>query len=425
MTQTVLEPFWVDDRPRSDQLAAGSDLPESCDVAVVGSGITGLAAARRFLAAGRSVAVLDSLELVGGASAVNGGMVIYGLKASAKSVYSDYAPGLAKEFWEASMRAIDVVEEIATGIDCDFSRCGSLELGYTGRDVNLLHHEREWHRQSTGLEFEFHSRDSIRSVIGSDRFSAGLTEKHSAGLHPAKFTFGLAEQLMQEGAWLVPHAAVESIERSGGGFTLRTGRGVLKTGQVLVATNGYTENLVPGLRRGVIPIGSYSAVTEPLPLELAERLIPGNRMAWTARRFLNYFRRTPDNRILMGGRQNLSPDLDLTASGKDLGRRIVEFFPELEDVPISHVWNGRLAATFDMMPHIGCLDGIWYALGYGGHGLGLGAYLGDEAARLITGELERSPFAEIDHPGRWYYRNRPWFLPAAAIGYRILDRFSR
>ena len=127
----------------------------------------------------------------------------------------------------------------------------------------------------------------------------------------------------------------------------------------------------------------------------------------------------------MGGRRNMSPDLDLLESGRDLGRRIVEFFPELEDVPITHVWNGRLAATFDLMPHIGTIDGIWYTLGYGGHGLGLGTYLGDEDARLMIGEIHRSPFAEIGHPHRWYYRSRPWFLPAAAAGYRILDRFSR
>ncbi len=417
--------FWTEDRPRSDQLAAGSNLPADCDVAIVGSGITGLAAARRFRAAGKSVVVLDSLELAGGASAVNGGMVIYGLKASARSVFANYPPALAQELWDASMRAIDVVEEVASGIDCDFSRSGSLELGYNERDVGLLREEQAWHRQATGLDLMFHSGNEMRSVIGSDRFSGALTEPTSAGVHPARYTFGLAEQLLEAGASLVPHAPVESIERSGSRFSVRTGRGMLAAPQVLVATNGYTGHLVPGLRRGVIPIGSYSAVTEPLPPELAERLIPGNRMAWTARRLLNYFRRTPDNRILMGGRRNMSPDLDLLESGRDLGRRIVEFFPELEDVPITHVWNGRLAATFDLMPHIGTIDGIWYTLGYGGHGLGLGTYLGDEVARLMIGEIDRSPFAEIGHPHRWYYRSRPWFLPAAAAGYRILDRFSR
>ncbi|HSR46005.1 MAG TPA: FAD-binding oxidoreductase [Acidimicrobiia bacterium] len=425
MSPPLTVSFWTEDRPRSDQLAAGSNLPADCDVAIVGSGITGLAAARRFRAAGKSVVVLDSLELAGGASAVNGGMVIYGLKASARSVFANYPPALAQELWDASMRAIDVVEEVASGIDCDFSRSGSLELGYNERDVGLLREEQAWHRQATGLDLMFHSGNEMRSVIGSDRFSGALTEPTSAGVHPARYTFGLAEQLLEAGASLVPHAPVESIERSGSRFSVRTGRGMLAAPQVLVATNGYTGHLVPGLRRGVIPIGSYSAVTEPLPPELAERLIPGNRMAWTARRLLNYFRRTPDNRILMGGRRNMSPDLDLLESGRDLGRRIVEFFPELEDVPITHVWNGRLAATFDLMPHIGTIDGIWYTLGYGGHGLGLGTYLGDEVARLMIGEIDRSPFAEIGHPHRWYYRSRPWFLPAAAAGYRILDRFSR
>ena len=128
---------------------------------------------------------------------------------------------------------------------------------------------------------------------------------------------------------------------------------------------------------------------------------------------------------MLGGRRNLSPDLDLAESGKDLQKRLVEFFPELADVQITHVWNGRLGVTFDLMPHIGQTDGVWYAMGYGGHGLGIGTYLGNEVAGLMNGELDRSPFAEIDHPQRWYYRNKPWFLPAAAFGYRVLDRLSR
>jgi glycine/D-amino acid oxidase-like deaminating enzyme len=166
-------------------------------------------------------------------------------------------------------------------------------------------------------------------------------------------------------------------------------------------------------------------VTEPLPAEQAERLIPGNRMLWTSRRLLNYFRRTPDDRILLGGRQNLSVHLDLEDSARRLRRRIVEFFPELATTAITHSWTGRLGVTFDLMPHIGRIDGVWYALGYGGHGVGIGTYLGSEVGGLISGELSRSPFAEIEHPRRWYYRSHPWFLTPAAWGYRALDRLGR
>jgi glycine/D-amino acid oxidase-like deaminating enzyme len=81
--------------------------------------------------------------------------------------------------------------------------------------------------------------------------------------------------------------------------------------------------------------------------------------------------------------------------------------------------------TFDLMPHVGRFDGVWHALGFGGHGMGLGTYLGHEVAGLMTGELERSPFAEIPFPTRWFYWGWPWFLPGAALLYRFLDRIGR
>ncbi len=166
-------------------------------------------------------------------------------------------------------------------------------------------------------------------------------------------------------------------------------------------------------------------MTEPLPAALAEEILPGNRMVWTARRLLNYFRRTPDNRLLMGGRRNLQTDLDPAESARELQGRVLEFFPQLTSYPISHVWGGKLGATFDLLPHIGQREGVWYAMGYGGHGVPLATYLGNEAGLLMAGEIERSPFTEIPHPTRWFYRTRPWFLPLAAAAYRTLDRFGR
>ena len=419
-------PFWTDDYPHPASLAVG-ELPAETDVLVVGAGLTGLTAAHRLARAGVATVVVDAGSIGEGASAVNAGMAIYGLKVGPKTAISRYGDRLGLELWNASNAAIDVIEQLIRdeAIACDFSRSGSAEFGFTDRDDRVLAASARWMTDQMGFPIAYLPRNRLREVVGSDRFSMALTEDVSAGLHPAKYTFGLAEAAARAGATLVEQAEVTTVEKSGGALVAVTPRGRIRTGRILVATNGYTGTIFPSIRRGIVPIGSYSIVTEPLPADLAEEILPGNRMVWTSRRFLNYFRRTPDDRILMGGRRNLKTDLDLADSARDLRSRLVEFFPQLAPFATSHVWGGKLGATFDLLPHIGHRDGVWYAMGYGGHGVALGTYLGAETAMLMTGEIDRSPFAEIPHPTRWYYRSEPWFLPLAAVGFRTLDRLGR
>ena len=147
-------------------------------------------------------------------------------------------------------------------------------------------------------------------------------------------------------------------------------------------------------------------------------------MFWDTKWFLNYFRLTPDGRLAMGGRNNLSPNLDVVDSAKYLHQAILRVFPQLRDIPLTHTWSGRLGLTFDLLPHIGQVDGLYYAFGYSGHGVAIATYLGQEVARLIAGQISRSPFADIPHPTYFFYRQKPWFLPLAATYYRFLDRVS-
>ena len=392
-------------------------------MAVVGGGYTGLAAARRLARAGAGVAVLEAGQIGGGASSVNGGMTIIGLKPGVPELVRRHGGPLARRLWDASLASVDLVEKLVAeeGIECHFQRDGAAALGFNRRDRDRFAASAEWSERHLGHHQELVPADRIPEVVGSDRFVIASVDRESGGLHPARYVYGLARAVAGAGAILVEHSRVRRLERQEGGFRLETVRGAVRAGQVLMATNGYTGRLIPELRRRVFPGGSYIVVTETLPTDLAERLVPGGRMLWTARRFLNYFRLTPDRRLLMGGRNDLSVDLDLLESGRALRRSIVEFFPELTDVAITHTWGGRLGITFDLMPHIGRVEGAWYALGYSGHGVALATYLGEEVAALISGQAESSPFAEIAHPTHWWHRGRPWFLPAAAAWYRWLD----
>jgi glycine/D-amino acid oxidase-like deaminating enzyme len=422
-----LVPFWTDDHPRPADLGA-AQVPSESDVVVVGSGYTGLSAARELAMLGKSVTVVDAGDIASGASSINGGQVNYGPKASAKRVFEQHGPALGRRIWDASMAAIDAVEELVSDEDiaCDFSRPGAVELAYRASDFDDLVAESRWMAHYLDFETEPIPQARMDEVIDSDHFACALVDFSGGSLHPAKYAFGLAGATAERGASLVGNAEVTAIERRGAGFTVTTGKGTVRTGAVIMATNGYTSSgLVPGLRRQIVPVGSYQIATEPLGEATAERLLPKRRNAWTARRLLNYFKRSPDDRILFGGRHTLSTGRELMRSAIDLRASLLQVFPELEDAEITHTWSGTVGVTFDLLPHIGTIDGVWYAMGYSGHGVGLSTYLGREVGRIVGGAQDGCVFSEIDPATRFFYRNHPWFLPFAARLYDTLDYFGR
>jgi glycine/D-amino acid oxidase-like deaminating enzyme len=419
-------PFWLDDFPRPADLPTAS-LPEQADVAVIGGGYTGLGAARTLAKEGQRVALLEQGQIGHGASAMNGGQVGPGVKLYIKKVFKNYGPELGREVWQATVDAITLLEQTLQeeNIQADYAPNGILAAACRPAHYAGFADEIEWMAKNLDYDhFDLIPPEKMRSELGSDIYHGGLVEHCGGGIHPAKYLFGLARASAKAGALLCENTPVQRIERNGSGFKLTTSQGVLKADAVLMATNGYTDGLVKGIQRGVFTVGSYMVTTAPLSPAIQNELIPNRRMVYDTKNFLNYFRLMPDGRLSMGGRNNLSPNLDVIESAKILGGRIAEIFPRLQGVPLTHTWTGRLGITFDLMPHIGQVDGVYFAYGYGGHGVALSAWLGREVAQLMSGQISRSVFAEIPHQKSVFYHGSPWFLPLAATYYRFLDRVT-
>lgn len=395
-------------------------------MAIVGSGITGLLAARTLAQGGAGVAVLEQRQIGGGASSVNGGQAGGGLKEGPQQLIAKYGRDLGEELWRASMAAVDCLEEIirVERIDCDYAANGITALAYRPTHYDRLVRNADWIARELGYEKKVVPPEQIQTELGSDAYFGAVVDEGWGGLHPAKYVYGLARAAARAGAALVEQAGVEEISRHGDGFHLATSQGRLTATEVLLATNGYTTALIPEIRRRVFPVGSYMVTTEPLPPDVQQEISPRGRMFWDTKWFLNYFRLTPDGRLAMGGRNNLSPDLEVVESAQYLRQAIRRVFPHLADAPLTHTWSGRLGLTFDLLPHIGRVEGVYYAFGYSGHGVAIATYLGQEVARLISGQISRSPFADIPHPTYFFYREKPWFLPLAATYYRFLDWVS-
>jgi glycine/D-amino acid oxidase-like deaminating enzyme len=417
-------PFWVEDHPRPEGLTT-IDLPSETDYLIVGSGLTGLSAALRLTQSAKNVTVIDAGEIAGGASSINGGMVSPDVKAGVKSVYATHGPEIAVEMWASTVRSVELVRELATrdGVDALVHDNGMAALGRGDKQRAALEANVEWYREKLGADWMILGREEVGKIVGGEHFDVALYEPEGFGVHPARLVFGLASAVRHVGAALVDHCEATSVEQAPSGFRVRTTKGAIATGNVILATNGYTTRQPSkDLARLVVPVGSYIIVTEPLGSVRAEQIFPGGAMAYTRKRLLNYMRRTHDDRILLGGRRSLHTHLDLQESAEDLSQALVKYWPELGDVEITHVWGGKLGIPFDLTPHIGRVDGAWYALGYAGHGVGLSCQLGHELAGMLLGEDPPSVYSRIPHRGRFYYRGSPWFLTPASYLYRMLDK---
>jgi glycine/D-amino acid oxidase-like deaminating enzyme len=417
-------PFWIDDYPRPEGLT--TDLPDETDYLIVGTGLTGMSAGLRLAEAGQTVTLIDAGEIAGGASSMNGGMVSPDIKAGVDTAHAFYGPKVAAEMWASTVRSVELVKDLnkRPGIDALIHEGGIAALGRGRKALKTFDRDVAWYRERFAVKWEVIDARRIHEIVGGEFFNVAMYEPEGIGVHPARLSFGLATEVVGAGAVLVDHCQAMAMEKISTGLRVTTTRGAVRAGEVILATNGYTSRAPSKeMARLVVPIGSYIIATEPLGAQRAESIFPGGAMTYTRKRLLNYMRRSPDDRILMGGRRNLQTDLDLEDSAMDLRQSLITYWPELEDVEITHAWGGRLGVPFDLIPHIGRIEGAWYAMGYAGHGVGLSVQLGYELAGMLLGEDPPSVFSQIPHNGRFYYTGRkPWFLTPASVLYRTLDK---
>jgi glycine/D-amino acid oxidase-like deaminating enzyme len=412
-------------------LATSGPLPESVDIAIIGAGFTGLSAARTLAKRGANVAVLEAETIGWGASSRNGGMVLTGLKLGVNKLISMYGRERTQRMYAASLVTIDCVEQIIReeNIACDFSRCGHLEVACKQK------HFDDYARQAEVIKREFnHSlrivqRNELPREIGSSIYYGGMVDEVSAGLNPARYVAGLGQAALRAGAKVYENTRVARIERESRngtqGWKITTSRGNLWARDIFVATSGYTSQTTPALQKKIIPIGSFIITTEVLSDALARELSPRNRMIYDSKNYLYYYRLTPDRRMLFGGRAAFFPETESTIrdSAEILRRGMIDVYPQLRDTKIEFVWGGTLDFAFDIMPHAGQLDGIYYALGYAGHGVAMATWQGQKIAELIAGDKPDNPFVGIPFPGAplGLYNGQPWFLPFAGAWYKFLD----
>jgi gamma-glutamylputrescine oxidase len=404
-------------------------LPDMADVVVVGAGYAGLSCARELAGAGRSVVVLDAHAVGWGASARNGGMVIPELKAGPAALERAYGP-LGRRMYAEVNEAFDHIESLIAGgsIDCDYARSGQLYLAHAERLVPAFRAMAHEHAEELGEPVRFVPREALSDEIGSTAYAAGLVNERTGGLHPARFHAGLVRLALAAGASLHAAAPATAIERRrrgvDGGFRVATPAGTVDAADVVVCTNAYADGLLPELRRRVLPVGSFIIATEVLEPDLARAVSPRGRMLVDSKNFLFYWRLTPDRRLLFGGRRSLASST-IPQARDFLYGSMLRVHPQLAGTPVERAWGGNVAITRDRLPHVGRIDGAWYATGCNGSGVALNTWLGARIARHLLGEAPPPSFAELRHRPIPLYRGRAAYLPLVGLWFRWQDRGFR
>ena len=421
-------PFWWDEVP---PVPATGELPEQTDVAIVGSGYGALSAARILASNGLRVTVLDAREPGYGASTRNHGMVGGGLKVPGNldtSVGKDRATWIRQGARDSFTEFKQIIGNDHLGVD--YSSTGRFTGAHTPTAYKALERRSAELRDNFGYHVRMLPRDEQHSEIGSDFYYGALLVEESGGLQPAKLHRAFWRLAEEAGAVVVGNAEVRAIEGRLGDFVLRTAKGNLRADKVFLATNAYTGEINPKLSafvsRRVVPVTAYMATTEELPPDLAHRLLPTNRMCGDTKRSLFAFRLSPDQRrVIFAGRAKFR-DIGEREATPILHRFMTSVWPELKGYRITHCWKGIVCFTFDKLPHMGEVDGLYYAAGCQGSGVVMMSYLGRQVAhKILSGAKEQCGFDGLRFQTRPGYYGKPWFLPAVGGYYKTRDAIER
>lgn len=395
------------------------------DVAVVGAGYTGLSTALHLAQVGASVCVVDAQEPGWGASGRNGGQVNPSLKYDPDELERMFGGERAEALIAAVSDSADLVFDLVARhqIDCHPVRSGWLQLTYSDSAVSALHaRARQWQRR--GVNVEMLDRTETERRVGTKQFAGGWLDGRAGALQPLAYARGLASAALKAGAAVHGYTAATGLERVEGRWrlTLSTGA-VLSAEQIVIATNGYSGSLWPGLRQTLLAANSFIVATRPLSDEAARAILGRGETVATAQRLLLYFRKDATGRLLLGGRGQFAAPRKPSDFGH-LERALALLFPQLGPLEIEYRWAGRVAITRDFMPHVHDLaPGVTAVVGCNGRGIALCTSLGKHLADRLAGGLD-FPYPISELRAFPFHGLQRFYVGAGVAWYSLLDKLA-
>lgn len=423
----IHKPYWWEAMPTAAPENAVSGF---ADVAVVGSGFTGLSAALTLARAGRSVAILEAGSAGYGASTRNGGQVGSGnQKFRVKTLIDMMGIKKAQALLMEGVSMLDHMETLITDekIACFFKRCGRFRGAVRPEHYDAMAQDMQDLERYAGVRSFMVPKAEQHKEIATDFFHGGSILPQDASLHPGLYHAGLLDRAQEAGGRLLCQAPVLAVQRETDGFTLSTPRGSMKARQVIIATNGYRQSFSSFCRKRIVPVTSALIATAPMPVDRLQALMPGGRMYGNSARVFSYFRAAPDEpRLIWGGRVGRGAPETSARAYAHLARDLLKVFPQAGDLSLSHAWSGQIGYTFDEFPHLGLApDGLHYAMGYCGTGVSRSTWFGRKIALQVMGKTEGfSEFTGLRFPSHPFQKFAPSAVPFFEQWYRLRDTLN-
>ena len=392
------------------------------DICVIGGGLTGVSVALNLAEKGHAVILLESQDIGHGASGRNGGQLVHGFSCDMDVIRKQVGYEDSKVFWGMAVEAVDEVDRRIALHKITCSR----KLGYifaatnSTQFRNLKKINKELNNIYNYEETEILEQATLKEWIRTDRYIGGLLDKGSGQLHSLNYLQGLTSAAISAGVQVFEKSEVKHVV-TGNNITIQTDLGSVKAKALVLAGNAYLDNLQKTIQKKIVRINSSIGVTTKLSSRQIQKILPGNVAVADCNNVLDYFRVTPDNRLLFGAGANY-----LGQETKDIEvfirQRISKLFPQLSDFDIEYAWNGFIAGTRNQIPEIGCIESnIYVAQGFSGHGLALTGLAGILISEKISGLSKRfDMFSRVTH----YDMPQPPFRNALLTMVMIINKLQ-
>ncbi|OTG84204.1 hypothetical protein B9T31_13710 [Acinetobacter sp. ANC 4558] len=415
-------PYWWNAAP----IPVGLDkVPNQADVLIVGSGITAMSAAITLLRNGRKVTVIDQNKIGSGASRRNAGYVSRSFKHSFADLEKkhglEYAIKLHRELDESVKSVQEFVDTYH--LDCELKFLGRLMPAPNSKHFQSLEQDLAKQKHHLGFEYQMLDKSELQTELATDSYYGAALIPDLGGIHPGKYHAELLKVALSLGLEVCEEVKALEICSAGETKQVNTTKGIISAKELILATNGYTDLLFPWLRRRIIPFDAYMIATEDLPNQLAQKIIPHNRVVIDTSHNPLFVRQSPDGKSILLGGLTATKQASSEEKGHHLAKILKRLLPDLEGASIAHSWTGKCSGTFDLYPHAGQHEGIYYSLGYCFVGVPMGTYLGKKLALNLLGKNEgKTLFFNRKFPTIPFYKENPWFLSTVFKYYDHLDK---